>query len=128
LTHEIHWQTGPDRYVIGLAPCPPVDDAGVLYCGDGWCDGVLPLGQRSYFFDHVTEENRDAVPRRDFDAWRTTYLRRVPGAQRIVAGLSSCDDVASLSGPHTSRRPRSRRRPRRPTNIFIPSGRARQGA
>lgn len=98
LDARIHWRTGPDRYLIGLAPCTPVDDVGVLYCGNGWCDGVLPLGQRTYFFDHITRENRDAVQRRDFNAWRATYLRRVPGAQRIVAGLSSFDDVAFLTG------------------------------
>jgi 2-polyprenyl-6-methoxyphenol hydroxylase-like FAD-dependent oxidoreductase len=95
---RIRWRTGPDRYLIGLAPCTPVDDVGVLYCGHGWCDGVLPLGERTYFFDHITDESRDAVQRRDFEAWRAAYLRRVPGAQRIVAELSSFDDLGFLSG------------------------------
>jgi 2-polyprenyl-6-methoxyphenol hydroxylase-like FAD-dependent oxidoreductase len=55
------WRTGPDRYLIGLTSRRPTDDAGVLHCGRGWCDGVLPLGERTYFFDHITDENRDAL-------------------------------------------------------------------
>lgn len=98
LEPRIRWRTGPDRYLVGLAACPPTDDAGVLYCGRGWCDGVLPLGERTYFFDHITDENRDAVQRGDFDAWRATYLRRVPDAERIVADLGSFDDLGFLSG------------------------------
>lgn len=95
---RMRWRTGPDRYLIGLVSCPPDDDVGVLYCGRGWCDGVLPLGERTYFFDHITEENSDAVQHRDFDAWCAIYLRRVPGAERIVAELNSFDDVGFLSG------------------------------
>lgn len=92
------WRTGPDRYLLGLAPCEPSDDAIVLYCGRGWCDGVLPLGPRTYFFDHLTEDNRDAVRRGDFEGWRDVYAGRVPDGARIVSGLGSFDDVGFLSG------------------------------
>ncbi|MDP9187899.1 MAG: FAD-dependent monooxygenase [Actinomycetota bacterium] len=91
-------RTGPDRYVLGLAPCKPADDAAVLYCGPGWCDGVLPYGDHTYFFDHITDENREAVQRRDFDAWRDNYIRRIPDASRIVADLGSFEDLGFLSG------------------------------
>jgi 2-polyprenyl-6-methoxyphenol hydroxylase-like FAD-dependent oxidoreductase len=89
LQPRMRWRTGPDRYLIGLSGCRPTDDACVLYCGRGWCDGVMPLGERTYFFDHITAENRDAVRHGDLDAWRATYLRRVPDAARIVADLGS---------------------------------------
>lgn len=98
LQPRMRWRTGPDRYLIGLTGCRPTDDGVVLYCGRGWCDGVLPLGERTYFFDHITAENRDAVQHGDFDAWRATYLRRVPDAERIVADLGSFDEVSFLSG------------------------------
>jgi len=98
LNVRIRSRTGPDRYLIGLAPCEPGDDAAVLYCGQGWCDGVLPYRQGTYFFDHINGENRDAVQRRDFDAWRDTYVQRVPEAARIVAYLGSFDDLSFLPG------------------------------
>jgi len=43
LKPRMRWRTGPDRYLIGLAGDRPTDDAAVLYCGRGWCDGVMPL-------------------------------------------------------------------------------------
>ena len=60
--------------------------------------GCCRFGERTYFFDHITAENRDAVQHGDFDAWRATYLRRVPDAERIVADLGSFDEVSFLSG------------------------------
>lgn len=102
------WRTGPDRYLIGIAPSPPEDDAAVLVCGRGWCNGLLPLGDRTYFFDHVTDDNRDPVERGDFDAWREIYARRVPGGERIVAGLKSFDELGSLSGRTHRATPRAR--------------------
>ncbi len=98
LAVRMRWRTGPDRYLIGLSPRKPADDAALLYCGKGWCDGVLPLGGRTYFFDHITDENRDAVERHDFEAWRAIYAQRVPEAMEIAAHLSSFDDVSFLSG------------------------------
>jgi 2-polyprenyl-6-methoxyphenol hydroxylase-like FAD-dependent oxidoreductase len=74
---RLRWRTGPDRYLIGIAPCAPAEDAVVLYRGPGWCDGVLPLGDRTYFFDHINAENVDAVQRRLFT--RTTG--RVPASR-----------------------------------------------
>lgn len=105
---RLRWRTGPDRYLIGLAPCEPADDAAVLYCGRGWCNGVLPFGDRTYFFDHITHESRDAVERHDFDAWRATYARRVPGGARIAAQLGSFGDVGFLAGRTHRAVPRAR--------------------
>jgi 2-polyprenyl-6-methoxyphenol hydroxylase-like FAD-dependent oxidoreductase len=70
----------------------------VLYCGQGWCDGVLPYRGQTYFFDHITDESRDAVECGDFEAWRRIYAQRVPDGLRIVSGLRSFDDVGFLSG------------------------------
>lgn len=95
---RLRWRTGPDRYLIGLAPSPPDGDAARLVCGRGWCNGVLPFGERTYFFDHISGESQEAVDRGDFEAWRRAYTRRVPDGEGVVAGLGSFEDVGFLSG------------------------------
>ena len=105
---RLRWRTGPSPNLIALARRRPAVDAAVLYCGPGWCDGVLPLGDRTYFFDHITAENRDVVQRRDFNAWKRIYARRVPEGAELVADLESFDDVAFLSGRTHQARPRVR--------------------
>lgn len=101
-------RAGPDRYLIGIAGVPPPSDAIELYTGDGWCDGVLPLRGRTYFFDHVNADNRDAIERDDVGAWRETFARRVPGGDRIGAAIASFDEVGFLSGRTHVAIPRSR--------------------
>lgn len=105
---RLRWRSGPDRYLIGLAPCEPPDAAATLYCGRGWCNGVLPFGDRTYFFDRIDEENRHAVESGDFEAWRAIYEARTPGGKRIAADLSSFDDVGFLSGRTHLAAPRTR--------------------
>ncbi len=97
---RLRWQTGPDRYLIGLSPAAPADPAATLFCGRGWCNGVMPLRGRTYFFDHLTGPSGEAYERGDFDGWRELYARKVPGGERIVAGLTSFEDdaVGVLSG------------------------------
>jgi 2-polyprenyl-6-methoxyphenol hydroxylase-like FAD-dependent oxidoreductase len=107
-------RTTGDGYLIGISPLPPADEAVMLYCGDGWCDGVVPLGDRSYFFDHVTGDNRDAVKRRDFEAWRAIYAGRFPQAARIAETLSSFDELALLTARTHVASPR-----RRPGTVLI---------
>ncbi|HEX8085740.1 MAG TPA: NAD(P)/FAD-dependent oxidoreductase [Solirubrobacteraceae bacterium] len=92
------WVTGPDRYVIGIAPVPPPHDAAVLYCGRGWCDGVLPYGDQTYFFDHVVDDSAAAVDAGDFDAWREVLAARVAYGAAIAESLDSFEDVGFLSG------------------------------
>lgn len=98
LAPRVRFRTGPDRFLIGIAPVSPVHDDAVLYCGRGWCDGVMPLRGRTYFFDHLVGEHLAAVERRDFDAWRSLYAARIPEGERIGGSLRSFDDVGFLSG------------------------------
>ncbi len=95
---RLRWRTGPDPYVIGIVPGRPADDAAILYSGDGWCDGVMPLRDRTYWFDHVGPENEAAVAARDVAAWRDVFVRRLPEAERIASHVRSFDDVGVLSG------------------------------
>ncbi len=105
---RILWRTATDRYLIGLSRCDTADDVATLYCGKGWCNGVMPLGDRTYFFDHVTGESRDAVESGDFKTWQEMYAGRIPGGSRIAAGLNSFDEVGFLSGRTQMAVPRSR--------------------
>ena len=102
-------RTGPYRYVVGLAPVAPRDEVAHVYCGDGWADGVMPNHERTYFFDYLTGESAGAVERRDFDAWRAAYARRIPDGERIAGALRSFDDVSVLSGRTHRAVPRARR-------------------
>ena len=95
---RLRWQTGPDRYLIGISPHEPTEDEARLYCGPGWCDGTLPLRGRTYFFDHIVGESQDAVERGDFESWRAIYSHRVPQGAEITAGLTSFEQVGFLSG------------------------------
>ncbi|HEV2811787.1 MAG TPA: NAD(P)/FAD-dependent oxidoreductase [Solirubrobacteraceae bacterium] len=101
-------RTGPDRFLIGFAAVrAPHPDAAVLYCGRGWCDGVLPFGEQTYFFDHLVGASRDAVDRDDLDAWRESYAARIPAGDRIAACVRSFEDVGFLSGRTHRAAPRS---------------------
>jgi 2-polyprenyl-6-methoxyphenol hydroxylase-like FAD-dependent oxidoreductase len=95
---KVRWRTGPDPYLVGVGGPVGAQDVARLYCGPGWCDGVIPLGDASYFFDHVTDENRGAVQSRDFEAWRRCFCRRVPEAERLLADISSFERLATLTG------------------------------
>lgn len=95
---ELRWRTAADRYLIGLSRCAPTDEAATLHCGNGWCNGVMPLGDRTYFFDHVTGESRVAVEKGDFKSWQKVYGERIPDGDRIAAGLDSFDEAGFLSG------------------------------
>lgn len=95
---RLRWRTGPDRYLIGISSRPPTDPAALLYCGEGWADGVLPLQDRTYFFDHVVGASAEAVDRGDFDGWRRVFAGRVPEGEEIGATLRSFGDVGFLSG------------------------------
>lgn len=103
-------RTGPDRYVVGIAPGVPAEDVAILYLGRGYANGVVPLPDGVDFWDHVTEENRAAVEARDFDGWADIYARRLPGGAEIARAAGSWDAMAVLAGRTYRALPRVRGR------------------
>jgi 2-polyprenyl-6-methoxyphenol hydroxylase-like FAD-dependent oxidoreductase len=91
-------RTGPYRYLLGISPWHPPKRAALMYHGRGWANGVISMREGADFWDGITEENREAVERRDFDAWREVYRRRVPEADALLEGFSSLDQLPTLSG------------------------------
>jgi 2-polyprenyl-6-methoxyphenol hydroxylase-like FAD-dependent oxidoreductase len=91
-------RTGPYRYLLGISRWQTPERAALLYNGRGWADGVIPMPAGSDFWDGITAENADAVARRDFDAWRAVYRKRVPEADALLEGFSSLDDLRELTG------------------------------
>ena len=59
---------------------------------------MLRAGRGAYFWDHVDGPVRDAVEARDFAAWRSLYVGRVPCGRQVVSGLASFDELTVLSG------------------------------
>jgi 2-polyprenyl-6-methoxyphenol hydroxylase-like FAD-dependent oxidoreductase len=92
-------RSGPDRYVVGICRVVPPGDPGArLVCGRGYANGVIPMREGLYFWDHVTEANAAAVEARDFGAWAEEYARRVPGGEAIAAEIGSFEGLAVLEG------------------------------
>ena len=87
-----------DPYVLGVGarPATALDDEMVVYCGPGYADGVVPMSEHAYFWDHVFGENRAAVDARDLDGWRDVYARRVPVGRDVAAPLDRFDNLIRL--------------------------------
>jgi 2-polyprenyl-6-methoxyphenol hydroxylase-like FAD-dependent oxidoreductase len=86
-------------YVVGIGarPAELEDGAALVYHGAGYANGVMPLGDRAYFYDSVTPANRTAVEACDLDGWRAAYAARVPYAAELTGGLTSWDELTVLS-------------------------------
>lgn len=86
-------------YVVGIGarPVELEDGAALVYHGAGYANGVMPLGDRAYFYDSVTPANRKAVEARDLDGWRAAYAARVPYAAELTAGLTSWEELTVLA-------------------------------
>jgi 2-polyprenyl-6-methoxyphenol hydroxylase-like FAD-dependent oxidoreductase len=86
-------------YVVGIGarPAELEDGTALVYHGAGYANGVMPLGDRGYFYDSVTPPNRTAVEARDLDGWRAAYAARVPYAAELTAGLTRWDELTVLS-------------------------------
>jgi 2-polyprenyl-6-methoxyphenol hydroxylase-like FAD-dependent oxidoreductase len=99
---------GDDQaYVVGIGarPAELEDGAALVYHGAGYADGVMPLGDRAYFYDSVTSSNRKAVEAGDLDGWRAAYAARVPYAAELTAGLTGWDELTVLAArPGRARR------------------------
>jgi 2-polyprenyl-6-methoxyphenol hydroxylase-like FAD-dependent oxidoreductase len=85
-------------YVVGIGARPAELEEGtaLVYHGAGYANGVMPLGDRAYFFDTVTAANRTAVEARDLDGWRAAYAARVPYAAELTAGLTGWEELTVL--------------------------------
>jgi 2-polyprenyl-6-methoxyphenol hydroxylase-like FAD-dependent oxidoreductase len=86
-------------YVVGIGarPAELEDGAALVYDGAGYANGVMPLGDRAYFYDSVTPANRTVVEARDLDGWRAAYAAHVPYATELTGGLTSWDELTVLS-------------------------------
>jgi 2-polyprenyl-6-methoxyphenol hydroxylase-like FAD-dependent oxidoreductase len=86
-------------YVVGIGarPAELEDGAAHVYHGAGYANGVIPLGDRAYFYDSVTADNRTAVEARDLDGWRAAYAARVPYAAELTAGLTRWEELTVLA-------------------------------
>jgi 2-polyprenyl-6-methoxyphenol hydroxylase-like FAD-dependent oxidoreductase len=89
-----------DPYVLGIVRAPAGLDLTDLriYYGPGYGNGVVPLGEHVYFWDHVTPENREAVERRDLAGWRAVYAERLPLGADIAAAIPSFEELSVLAG------------------------------
>jgi monooxygenase len=86
-------------YVVGIGarPAELEDGTALVYHGAGYANGVMPLGDRAYFYDSVTPANRTAVEARDLDGWRAAYAVRVPYAAELTAGLTRWEELTVLA-------------------------------
>jgi 2-polyprenyl-6-methoxyphenol hydroxylase-like FAD-dependent oxidoreductase len=86
-------------YVVGIGarPAELEDGTALVYHGAGYANGVMPLGDRAYFYDSVTPDNRTAVEARDLDGWRAAYAARVPLAAELTAGLTRWEGLTVLA-------------------------------
>jgi 2-polyprenyl-6-methoxyphenol hydroxylase-like FAD-dependent oxidoreductase len=99
---------GHDRaYVVGIGarPAELEDGTALVYHGPGYANGVMPLGDRAYFYDSVTPANRKAVEARDLDGWRAAYAARVQYAAELTGGLTRWEELTVLAArPGRARR------------------------
>jgi 2-polyprenyl-6-methoxyphenol hydroxylase-like FAD-dependent oxidoreductase len=86
-------------YVVGIGarPAQLEDGTAHVYHGAGYANGVMPLGDRAYFYDSVTADNRTAVEARALDGWRAAYAARVPYAAELTAGLTHWQELTVLA-------------------------------
>jgi 2-polyprenyl-6-methoxyphenol hydroxylase-like FAD-dependent oxidoreductase len=79
----------PDRYLLGTVDVNGGGDELAIYLGPGYGDGVVPLGDGTYFWDRVTAENRSAVEAQDLAGWRRVYQERLPPGSEVPAAVTS---------------------------------------
>jgi 2-polyprenyl-6-methoxyphenol hydroxylase-like FAD-dependent oxidoreductase len=79
----------PDRYLLGTVDVASGGDELAIYLGPGYGDGVVPLGDGTYFWDHVTAENRLAVETQDLAGWREVYEQRLPPGSEVPTAVTS---------------------------------------
>jgi 2-polyprenyl-6-methoxyphenol hydroxylase-like FAD-dependent oxidoreductase len=83
----------PDLYVLGTVSVGGVSQELSVHCGPGYGDGVVPLGDGTYFWDRVTQENRAAVESRDLGGWRQVYEGRLPPESEVPAAVASWEQL-----------------------------------
>jgi 2-polyprenyl-6-methoxyphenol hydroxylase-like FAD-dependent oxidoreductase len=86
----------PDLYLLGTVGVDGGSDELSVHCGPDYGDGVVPLGDGTYFWDRVTSANRAAVESRDLDAWRRVYEGRLPPDSGIPAAVASWDQLTLI--------------------------------
>ncbi len=82
-----------DLYLLGTVSVGGGSDELSVHCGPGYGDGVVPLGDGTYFWDRVTSENRAAVESRDLGSWRQVYERRLPPDSEVPAAVTSWEQL-----------------------------------
>jgi 2-polyprenyl-6-methoxyphenol hydroxylase-like FAD-dependent oxidoreductase len=83
----------PDLYLLGTVGVDGASEELSIHCGPGYGDGVVPLGDGTYFWDRVTSENRGAVESRDLGGWRQVYERRLPPESQVPGAVTSWEDL-----------------------------------
>lgn len=86
----------PGAYVLGTANVGRDARDIDVYCGDGYANGVCPLPEGTYFWDCVTDENRDAIAAHDLESWRGIYERRVPCAHEFIGAVGEWSQVSEV--------------------------------
>jgi 2-polyprenyl-6-methoxyphenol hydroxylase-like FAD-dependent oxidoreductase len=82
-----------DGYVLGTVALEGGSREVAVHCGRGYGDGVVPLRDGTYFWDHVTDENRTAVEGRDVAGWREVFARRLPPGSALPDAVASWDQL-----------------------------------
>lgn len=86
----------PDLYLLGTVSVGGASQELSIHCGPGYGDGVVPLGDGTYFWDRVTPENRAVVESRDLGGWRQVYERRLPPESEVPAAVTSWDQLTRV--------------------------------
>jgi 2-polyprenyl-6-methoxyphenol hydroxylase-like FAD-dependent oxidoreductase len=82
-----------DRYLLGTVDVHGTGDELAVYLGSGYGDGVVPLGDSTYFWDRVTVENCAAVEAQDLTSWRRVYEGRLPPGSELPSAVSSWEQL-----------------------------------
>src|SRR5204862_3184017 len=78
-----------DLYLLGTVDVAGDGDELAVHLGPGYGDGVVPLGDGTYFWDRVTQENRAAVESRDLAGWRAVFDERMPPGSPLPGAITS---------------------------------------
>jgi 2-polyprenyl-6-methoxyphenol hydroxylase-like FAD-dependent oxidoreductase len=85
-----------DRYLLGTVDVDGSGDELAIYLGRGYGDGVVPLGDGTYFWDRVTAENRAAIDSQDLAGWRRVYQERLPPGSGIPKAVTSWEQLTAV--------------------------------
>jgi 2-polyprenyl-6-methoxyphenol hydroxylase-like FAD-dependent oxidoreductase len=64
--------------------------------GAGYGDGVVPLGDCTYFWDKVTDDNTAAVESRDLAGWRAVFEQRLPAGSALPQAVTSWERLTPV--------------------------------